>query len=199
MLILSHAYDKIKMFNFACGRGEEMRDKFWKLYEEVIRSERYYWHYQQRAIRIDRGIKIFLAAASLSSVAGLWLWGAFPHIWAIIAAFAQVISACSYLLPYSARITATKNLLPELQHILNCVGRDWDRLIDLSDDEINDLVFHYQEQMAQLENRYASGGLFPVCSAVEKKAESDSRKYKFSHLDVSQTNYLEEALRDNEG
>lgn len=171
-----------------------MRDKFWKLYEEVIRTERYYWYYRQRAIRIDKAIKAFLVIASLSSVAGIWLWEVVPQVWSLIAIIAQVVSACAYLLPYSERINATNNLLPALQHMQNQVDHDWDIIDSYSDHKINDLVFAYKEELTRLESLYASGGLFPVCKSVLKKAEDDTKKYKFSHLNVDQVDHLEEVL-----
>lgn len=175
-----------------------MRDKFWKLYESVLKSERYYWHYRQRSIFFHHLIQAFLLIASLSSVAGLWFWTKIPGIWAIIALVAQVVSACAYMLPQSAQITALNYLLPELQRLLNQIDHDWDMLEELSPGDINDLVLKYNNDFCDMEDKYTCGVSFPARERVVRKADIDCRNYKFSHLDITQVDQVEEVFKNAE-
>ncbi len=175
-----------------------MRDKFWKLYERVIYIERYYWHYRQRAIRIDRGIKAFLLIASLSGFAGFWLWNRIPHVWSVIALIAQVFSACAYLLPHSDQISSINYLAPELQRLLNRVDHDWDNLDSLTYEDINDLVLKYNNELLELEDKYAHGISFPENKRIKKKAEAESKEYKFSQLDITEFAEFKEEIKNGD-
>lgn len=160
--------------------------------------ERYYWNYKQRAIRIDTAIKAFLVIVSLTNVAGLWVWNSLPKLWTVIACVAQVISASAYLFPQSEQVTSINYLLPELQSIQNRVDHDWEsiRSGELADNEINDLILQYSNELILLENKYTNGVSFPSSKGVQTKAEEEAAAHKFSYLDVSQTDHLEEAINN---
>lgn len=176
-----------------------MREKYWAMYEQIKYSERYFYFYRASAINKDRIIKIALVVTSLSSIANLWFWEKVPFIWAVVAAAAQVMSAVMYLFPYSDQITSLNYLLPELDHLLNYIDRDWDRinvLQELSEAEINDLVLKYNERYSGLEERFIGTTQFPRNKKCERKADEECRKFKFSRFGITETNYLEEVLNN---
>lgn len=176
-----------------------MREKYWELYERIKYSERYYFYVRESAMNTDRLIKGFLVIASLSSIANLGLWGRIPFLWAIVTVIAQAISAIAYLIPSSYQATAINYLLPELDHLLNQIDHDWDRiniLQELSDTEINDLVFQYNEEFSRLENKFIGNIQVAPNSKCVKKATEDCKKFKFTRFGITQTDYLEEALND---
>ena len=176
-----------------------MREKFWAMYENIKYSERYFFYYREQAWRRDRYIKIFLCIASLSRVTSLALRHKAPFIWTIITVVAQVLSAIAYLIPYSEQVTALNNLLPEMDQLLHRIDYDWDRiniLQALSDEEINTLVLKYNAEFTNLENRFTQGIQFAPSKSCVKKAQEDCEKYKFSRFGITQTDYLEETLRN---
>lgn len=176
-----------------------MREKFWAMYENIKYSERYFFYYREQAWKRDRYIKIFLCVASLSSVTSLALWSKAPSIWSIITVAAQVLSAVAYLIPYSEQVTALNNLLPEIDQLLHRIDYDWDRiniLQTLSDEEINSLVLKYNTEFTNIENRFAQGIQFAPSKSCVKKAQEDCAKYKFSRFGITQTDYLEETLKN---
>lgn len=172
-----------------------MREKYWELYERVKFSERYLYHYREKARRKDHRIKAFLTIASLSSIANLMLWEKIQFLWAIIAVVTQVLSAVAYLIPFSDQVTALNYLLPELDQLLHRIDYDWDRiniLQELSDSEINDLVLRYNREFSNLETKYAGNTQFSPNSSCIKKANKDCETFKFTRFGITETNYLEE-------
>lgn len=174
-----------------------MREKYWSLYETVKRSERYFFYYREHALWWDRAIKIFLCAASLSNIASLAFWNQVPLIWAIVSAFAQLISAIAYLIPYSNQVRALDDLLPELDMLIHRIDYHWDQiniLQSLTDEEINALILDYNVEFTNLESRYTKGIPFSPNARCLKKAESDFKKFYNSRFYPPQRNYLEEEL-----
>jgi hypothetical protein len=174
-----------------------MREKYWSLYETVKRSERYFFYYRERAQRRDRWIKVFLCAASLSSVANLAFWGQAPLFWPIISVIAQILSAVAYLIPYSDQVRALNDLLPELDMLIHRIDYHWDQiniLRNLTDEEINALVLDYNMEFTKLESQYTKYTPFSPSKHCSKKAESDFKKFYNSRFYPPQRNYLEEAL-----
>lgn len=158
-----------------------MRDKYWSMYEEIVDSYYYYWHYRARAVRLSNLINCISCIASVTSISSWLIWNSVPWLWAIILAAAQMINAIRHLFPFSRQITSTGMLIPEVKLLLNEVDHEWDIIDDLPESEINDRVLRKRNEFALLENKYIGDAYFPRRSRCEKKAINDRRAYFFQH------------------
>ena len=169
-----------------------MKEKYWAMYEQIKFSERYFWYYNTLSVRISTVIKIFLLSASLAGVAGLWFWNKIPHAWPTIAAIAQILSAVAYLLPLQEQIDRSQIMWSELSLLLNRIDRDWSNVDDMNDDEINSLVFKYQNQFALMEQKNIGSTYFPERKCCREKAREACKDYKYQRFGITETNHLEE-------
>src|SRR5690554_3221033 len=84
----------------------------------------------ERSERIDRGLKMFLAIASSSSIGAWVIWKQLSWVWAAIIACSQVVSAIAQYLPYRHRIKAYSSLLNELEEIMIQAEFKWHAIAD---------------------------------------------------------------------
>ncbi|WP_312644011.1 hypothetical protein [Hydrogenoanaerobacterium sp.] len=168
-----------------------MREKYWAMYEELVTSKYYYWHYRATSTLIDNIVNGVLCVASAVSISSWLIWNKLPWLWACIISISQVIGAVRHLFPFSRQISAVNLLNPELDLLINEVDYDWDRVDNLSDGEISRLTFEYQEQFIMLENKYIGSAYFPRNHRCETKAVSDRKAYFFQHYQVTESNTLE--------
>lgn len=171
---------------------EWARKKFWEIYQRLVFVRYYYEAYKIYSARIDRAIKIFLCAVSLAGIGSLWFWSSFNHAWKLILAFAQLLSAISYMLPYSKQVQVLDLLLPDLEYLINQVDRDWDAIDSMSSSAINDLVFQYQNRLSDMENKYVGTTLFPDNRHCIKIAENKKKKFNYQRFDIVETISLKE-------
>ena len=171
--------------------------KFWSLYAKVVYNERYFFYYRERALKLDRCIKLFLCAASLSSVASLAFWNQVPLIWAVVSAAAQLLSAMAYLIPYSDQINALNNLLPELSKLIDQIDYLWDQIgisEEITDAEINALVLCLNMELTDLENRYTKGIPFSPSKKCIEKAIRDREDFIKNRFPPDEPKHSEEEL-----
>ncbi len=155
-------------------------DLYWLFYQDLYYQIRYYEHYKAMSHRKNTWIVVFLLASSMAGVSGLWFWDKFPHIWSIVAAIVQIVSASTFLMPYSEQIWAIGRLLPELDLLLNCVEHDWNICDTKSETEIADLIFDYTKQQHCLEQRYIGSMYLPPSNHCRKKAIEDQKMFNAS-------------------
>lgn len=81
--------------------------------------------YLEGTQKLDRGIKIFLAIASSSSIA-LWaVWQEFPMVWGGIIAASQLLNAVKEYLPYQKRAKNIAGLSSDLQDLFLHAEKTW--------------------------------------------------------------------------
>ena len=97
----------------------------------------------ERSERVDRGLKIFLAVASSSSIGAWIIWTHLSWVWGAIIAGSQVINAIVQYLPYKNRIKAYSSLLNELEEIMIQGEFKWHAIADgrMTECEINKARF----------------------------------------------------------
>lgn len=164
---------------------EKMIDSYWLFYQDLYYQLRYYEHYKAFSHRMNTVIVVILLASSMAGVSGLWLWKEFPQIWAVIVAVVQIVSASTFLMPYSEQIWVLGRLLPELDLLLNRVEYDWNTISEKSDAEIARLIFAYTEEQCCLEQRYIGSMYFPPSRRCRKKAIEDQKMFNASRYRVT--------------
>lgn len=156
---------------------------YWAFYQEFYYQTRYYEHYKTKCHRINAGVIVFLLASSMAGISGLWFWEQYPHIWAVIAAIVQVISASTFLMPHSEQSWALEKLLPEFDLLLTDVGHDWGIIEEKSNAEIFNLIRAYSKEMIRIEQHYIDSMYFPAskhCKKLASKEKEDFNKSTFS-------------------
>ena len=97
----------------------------------------------ERSERADRGLKMFLAVASSSSIGAWVIWTHLSWVWGAIIAGSQVVNAIIQYLPYKNRIKAYSSLLNELEEIMIQCEFKWHAIADgrMAESEINEARF----------------------------------------------------------
>lgn len=116
---------------------------------------------------------IVLIVTSLAGFSGLWFWESIPHVWSVISLVAQLISASSYLFPFSEDIKSLNFLIPDIQSLENRIDKDYTFLAKYSNEEIIELVYSYREEILSLEQKYIDSSHFPFNDNCKQAAEID--------------------------
>lgn len=132
----------------------------------------------EKAEKIDRGIKIFLAVASSGSIAGWAVWHQFSMVWAFIIAGSQVVTAIAPYLPYRARIKSYSALLNELEQTMQKAEFNWHSIAagKLTETEINKERFVIRRAKQQALNKYVRTTI-PTNNAYHAESEKASTNY----------------------
>lgn len=154
-----------------------MRNEFWNMLIEIKRCERYYWHYKIHSEKVLRGLNAFIGFASCAGIASLAIWKNLWFIWGAIVAIAQALGAIQHLLPYSKQITSISYLLPDLDKLINEINYVWGTIDELSDKEINDLIFKYRNEFVDLESKYVGNTFFPEIPKCSRKSDNETDAY----------------------
>src|SRR5690606_18075834 len=98
--------------------------------------------------RIDRGLKIFLAIASSSSIGAWVVWSQLSYLWGSIIAISQVAAAVNPYLPYQSRIKEYTQLLRDLEELMIQMEFNWHAVAEgeLSSEEINSFRFKIRSE-----------------------------------------------------
>jgi hypothetical protein len=156
---------------------ELMREKYWAMYNQLVMNRYYYWHYRNRAYKIDRIIKCCLGVVGAGSIASWTIWNRAPYVWAVIVGLTQILAAIQQFLPFSERVIKVNYYLPELVNLLYEIDSDFAR-IDLMDyDSINDLIANYEIRANALESKFIGSTYFPRSKRCTKRAETDQKNY----------------------
>lgn len=155
------------------------RDYYWNTYAEIRGAERYYYYYRCWSRRWDLAISIVLTVASLSCVATWAIWQQLPWLWGVIISVSQITSAVRHFLPFSARITSTGLMLPELRELLDDLDASW---IDIEsgvvdNSGVRELIAEYSKRMTEIERKYECGADYPVNRFCQKRADRDKAIY----------------------
>lgn len=173
-------------------KSQESRKKaqaikaFWTFYQEFYYQTRYYEHYKTRCQRINTGVAVLLLASSLTGISGLWLWEKHQGAWALIAAILQVVSASTFLMPYSEQSWAIARLIPEFEILFADADYVWHNIDTKSSAEIFDLIYAYSIKTTFIEQRYIGSMYFPVSKHCRKLAIKDRNRFNIVAFRIRQ-------------
>ena len=153
-----------------------MRDKYWAYYTRTKYELQYFYAYLNDSYKWLKYIESFLAIMSSSSIAAWAIWSEIPFVWAFIIAVSQVVTALKQYLPYSKRIQALNGLLPKLDNVLNRIDHNWFNVENgqITDEQINDLIFNFKKECADLSNKHLTGIYLPERDDLRKSAETET-------------------------
>ena len=125
-----------------------MQEKYWKYMVQIKAWIFYLDVYTEDSYRWDKAINIFVAIASSTSIAA---WA----VWPIIIAISQVLTTIKGFLPYSKRLKMLVPFMEDLKFLYNKIEYNWFKVAsgDLSEDEINELLYSFKDEFANIENK----------------------------------------------
>jgi hypothetical protein len=156
-----------------------MREKYWEFYTRTRFELNYFIQYLNDSYRWLRFLDAFLAVASCGSVAAWAVWNELPVLWSVIIAASQVVTAVKQYLPYGKRIQALNGLIPRLDAVVGRIEHNWFLVNrgEVGDGEINDLIFGFRRECADLNNKHLSGVYFPEREDLKHSAQADTECY----------------------
>jgi hypothetical protein len=153
-----------------------MREKYWDFYTRTRFELAYFSAYLNDSYRWLRLLEAFLAAASCGSIAAWAVWNELPLLWGVIIAVSQVITAVKQYLPYGKRIQALNGLIPRLDAVVGRIDHAWFRVNggELADAQINDLIFGFRRECADLSNKHLADVYFPEREDLKRAAQAET-------------------------
>ena len=124
-----------------------MQEKYWKYMVQIKAWIFYLDVYTEDSYRWDRIINIVVAIASSTSIAAWAIWQKYSFVWSIIIAISQVLTTIKGFLPYSKRLKMLVPFMEDLKFLYNKIEYNWFKVAsgDLSEDEINELLYSFKE------------------------------------------------------
>ena len=139
------------------------QQRYWNLLKELKVHVIYLQEYEAHSEKWDKGINIFLAITSSSSVAAWAVWLEYQLFWASIIMLSQLVAAVKPLLPFKQRLKSLGLLNNDIQKIsLECEKRWYDVSEGvLSVKEIHDLYIDLKNQSISSEQKSLKGIVLP--------------------------------------
>ena len=132
-----------------------MQEKYWKYMVQIKAWIFYLDVYTEDSYRWDKAINIFVAIASSTSISAWAVWQKYSFVWSIIIAISQVLTTIKGFLPYSKRLKMLVPFMEDLKFLYNKIEYNWFKVAsgDLSEDEINELLYSFKDEFANIENK----------------------------------------------
>jgi hypothetical protein len=96
---------------------------------------------------------------------------------AILMITAQAISAIAHLLPFQKRLQALTYLANGLSQIIGQVEADWLRIDSIPDEDVKDLIIHYNKEAERLETLALGELVIPDRAGTVGGAYEDAARY----------------------
>lgn len=154
-----------------------MRERYWSMFNSTKHKYFYYAFYKQSCdIRI-MVTKIFLAVISCAGITAWTIWDKFPGLWAVILAISQIVSVSQEYMPFYKQSAGIEYLLSDLSVITTQIASDWNRVDDMTPEQIIEKIESYQMQITELENKFLSSFAFLYSKSAHRKAENQTKKF----------------------
>ena len=155
------------------------QERYWKELFELRVHVNYLQIYMHQSECRDKGINIFLAITSSSSICGWAIWNKYGFIWAIIIAASQLIGVMKQFLPYRTRWKAISSILKELEELLNLYEMKWYEVAEgkLRTEEINALQFDVRSQKTNIVQKHLGINALPAKTKLLNKAKHTAEVY----------------------
>lgn len=133
-----------------------MQEKYWNYMVQIKASIYYLDIYAEKSYKSDRRINVYGAIASSSSIAAWAIWKDWSYVWAFIIAISQVITAIKDFLPFGRRLKLLRPFVEDMKLLYIKIEYDWYRVSEgeLTETEINTLIFTYKNEVAHIESKY---------------------------------------------
>lgn len=150
-----------------------MQERYWKYMVQLKAWIFYVDEYINVSYKWDRRINVFVAITSSSSIAAWAIWNRYSFLWALLIAISQVIVAIKPHLPFSKRIEILSRVSALLQTLFNKADYQWYKISngDLSESEINDILFDLRRQYLETVEKELSTISLPEKEVLKKIAD----------------------------
>lgn len=125
-----------------------IKERYWNFLVKLKVEIKYFSRYAAHCEKWDNRINWFVAIVSSGSVSIWAIWQDMDVLWAILVGASQVLNLSKQYLPYHVNGAKLKKVSHEFEAIYLKAERDWFNVSTgrLTDTEINELLFDYQEQ-----------------------------------------------------
>jgi len=155
-----------------------MTKKYWTMLTQSKYGLYYLDAYIEYYVRNERLIKIITAITSSTAIAAWTTWQGLSFWWGLIIVISQVIIAVSEFFPYKKRVKELSDIVSLLKPIYNDMEKEWYYIHKgkRSDEEINDILYNFQQQWDYVLERGFEGDSLPKSEKLMKKAEENTNK-----------------------
>ena len=156
------------------------RDQYWNMLVVLKAKHIYYQLYHQKSQKLDFIITGCLAIFSLCGISGWVYWDKAPIVWAAILFLFQSLQIVNLMLPFNQRVKPLQYMIDEMYYLILEIEKDFDRIEDTQDKEIDNLKNSYFTKFNTLEQRYLSGLYMPRLKNFEKQRDEELDNYFYS-------------------
>ena len=155
------------------------QEKYWKELYQLRVHVNYLEIYMERSEYLDKGVNMFLAITSSSSICGWAIWNKFGFIWGLIIAVSQLINAIKYFLPYRNRMKSLNKIVRDLDELLVVYEMKWFDVSEgkLTEAEINNLQFEMRKKKLQSLSKHIGSNTLPVKNKYFLVAKDKANTY----------------------
>jgi len=139
------------------------QERYWKELYQLRVHVNYLEIYLEKTEWCDKGVNVFLAVTSSSSICGWAIWNKFGFIWGLIIATSQLLNAIKIFLPYRNRLKALPKILQEFEELLVLYEMKWFDVAEgkLTKKEINELQFDIRKRKTQSMRKHLGTSTLP--------------------------------------
>lgn len=157
--------------------------RYWREMDQLKVHSLYLGEYLQSTTKIDRGINIFLAITSSSSICGWAIFKEYAFVWGSLIAVSQLINAIKTYLPYSNRLKSLRGITNEIDALCIAMETKW---FDVSEGKLESVDIHsiqmtIKNKKREIEHKYLTVNPLPKNDKFLNKAKSMAITY-FTNL-----------------
>ena len=156
-----------------------MQLNYWYYMVQTKSSVFYLDIYAENTYKKEMFVNVFCAIASSASIAAWAIWTEWAHVWGFIIAISQVLTAVKEIFPYVKQLKMLKHFVGEMKVIYISMEQEWFRVAagELTEKEINDLLFRYKKKVVDLEIRYLNENVLVEKAEYAKQASKRCDEY----------------------
>lgn len=150
----------------------DYQNQYWRELDQLKVHSLYLGEYLQSTTKIDRGINMFLAVTSSSSICGWAIFKEFAFFWGAIIALSQLLNAVKPHLPYSKRLKSLHGITNEMDALCIAMETKW---FDVSEgkleiEEIHKLRMSIKKKKREISHKYLTTNPLPKNDKFMKTA-----------------------------
>ena len=160
--------------------------RYWNILVELKTHIHYLDIYFLGTERIDRGLNMFFAITSSSSIGGWLIWDKYKIIWAFIIGLSQVFNAIKGFLPYKKRLSKISGYARDLSKLLLFGEEKWFNVSsgNLIEEEIHNLYIKIKKDKLEITNKYFRDSTLPKKKRYYLEAKEQAITYFKNNYDL---------------
>ncbi len=157
----------------------DLQLQYWNQFSRLKRDAFYISYYHAKIDKIERGLNIFSAAASLGAMTAWAAKHELAIVWGAVILLSQMLTAIRPHLPYRSELKALGTLGPDLEALALVAETDWLKVerASIDDDEIHKRTMALKKKAYDAQERSFKGMSLPEDHKLEARAEAAARDY----------------------